>query len=93
MGAWIETVKPFNACFNCSSHPIWVRGLKQQPPNPQQKYQMSHPIWVRGLKHPDASKLLHQLLVAPHMGAWIETSYEVFDKLEEKCRTPYGCVD
>ena len=34
---------------------------------------MSHPMWVRGLKlgcHLDMRK---QLLVAPHVGAWIET--------------------
>ena len=34
---------------------------------------MSHPIWVRGLKHVDADMPFRLRLVAPHMGAWIET--------------------
>ena len=35
---------------------------------------MSHPVWVRGLKHgPNAHGML-QGLVAPRVGAWIETA-------------------
>ena len=34
---------------------------------------MSHPIWVRGLKQKLPHVKYEQILVAPHMGAWIET--------------------
>ena len=32
------------------SHPMWVRGLKQQPIKANVNDAMSHPMWVRGLK-------------------------------------------
>ena len=35
---------------------------------------MSHPSWVRGLKHVFVQMMLRPLLVAPLVGAWIETS-------------------
>ena len=35
---------------------------------------VSHPMRVRGLKLGEHSKLIHLCLVAPHAGAWIETS-------------------
>ena len=28
VGAWIETVLPAFVSANCTSHPMWVRGLK-----------------------------------------------------------------
>ena len=34
---------------------------------------MSHPVWVRGLKQEDNAKYLKNWLVAPRVGAWIET--------------------
>ena len=34
---------------------------------------MSHPMWVRGLKLLRLPLLLSVFLVAPHVGAWIET--------------------
>ena len=36
---------------------------------------MSHPVWVRGLKQYDIHVLVVQRVVAPRVGAWIETSY------------------
>ena len=33
----------------------------------------SHPMWVRGLKH-ILSRSVRANFVAPHVGAWIETS-------------------
>ena len=30
MGAWIETGMSLNIHFTASSHPTWVRGLKQE---------------------------------------------------------------
>ena len=40
----------------------------------------SHPTWVRGLKQ-QSSKKLRNGLVAPYVGAWIETRYTL-DKEE-----------
>ena len=34
---------------------------------------MSHPIWVRGLKHRVYNGEMSVFVVAPYMGAWIET--------------------
>ena len=31
-------------------------------------------MWVRGLKLSDKGTLTHKVLVAPYVGAWIETS-------------------
>ena len=33
----------------------------------------SHPVWVRGLKHIQHHQSVALLLVAPRVGAWIET--------------------
>ena len=38
-------------------------------------HRMSHPTWVRGLKLSDTSHLYHSGIVAPYMGAWIETKW------------------
>ena len=35
---------------------------------------LSHPTWVRGLKQRLIGRMPIMLLVAPHVGAWIETS-------------------
>ena len=35
---------------------------------------MSHPMWVRGLKHQEELSRNEVRLVAPYVGAWIETS-------------------
>ena len=56
------------------SHPMWVRGLKlYQGPAEAGRYR-SHPMWVRGLKHSHTHHSLQPMYVAPHVGAWIETS-------------------
>ncbi len=34
----------------------------------------SHPTWVRGLKHLFSLQIFYDILVAPYVGAWIETS-------------------
>ena len=35
---------------------------------------MSHPVWVRGLKPMKARLILFYIIVAPRVGAWIETA-------------------
>ena len=54
---------------------------------------MSHPIWVRGLKPEVESYLNSPNGVAPHMGAWIETTTRYNFETLSASRTPYGCVD
>ena len=34
---------------------------------------LSHPTWVRGLKRKSLCRLAARSLVAPYVGAWIET--------------------
>ena len=44
---------------------------------------MSHPMWVRGLKL-RAVFILHQpKIVAPHVGAWIETTEKRIEALRK----------
>ena len=54
------------------SHPVWVRGLKLPKDGASACCRLSHPVWVRGLKHL-TDILLTEQLVAPRVGAWIET--------------------
>ena len=74
VGAWIETLALAFAAFFAASHPMWVRGLKLNVSPYLACLALSHPMWVRGLK------LIHTLynfvvaIVAPHVGAWIETA-------------------
>ena len=43
----------------------------------------SHPMWVRGLKHEIQLHLVTLILVAPHVGAWIETPFQhAYDSLQ-----------
>ena len=51
---------------------MWVRGLKQAHQTKHRGKPASHPMWVRGLK-PIMSTLTICRLVAPYVGAWIET--------------------
>ena len=58
---------------NGKSHPTWVRGLKQSIADKNAKVNASHPTWVRGLKLHQVLTLCACKIVAPYMGAWIET--------------------
>ena len=72
MGAWIETEQGSFCGGQKTSHPVWVRGLKLEPPRYSDKPHESHPVWVRGLKL-EALKSITAYPVAPRVGAWIET--------------------
>ena len=37
----------------------------------------SHPIWVRGLKPKVSTTITNRVMVAPYMGAWIETTISI----------------
>ena len=50
VGAWIETVGSISLQAVLSSHPMWVRGLKQLQKVYRVATRESHPMWVRGLK-------------------------------------------
>ena len=92
MGAWIETAEGAQEHISEMSHPMWVRGLKHTHVYKDMKYIESHPMWVRGLKLLSLPVILH-LLVAPYVGAWIETMCNVSYHLPNRSRTLCGCVD
>ena len=50
-------------------------------------------MWVRGLKLGIIKRSTMYLLVAPHVGAWIETYYKAGSPVKDIGRTPCGCVD
>ena len=52
---------------------MWVRGLKLTLLLIVFGVGLSHPMWVRGLKPPTSSASALLGMVAPHVGAWIET--------------------
>ena len=56
------------------SHPMWVRGLKHLLSYFNKLKNMSHPMWVRGLKLILLRLFTLLALVAPYVGAWIETA-------------------
>ena len=73
VGAWIETVQSLNYSKVDLSHPTWVRGLKHNLATDDNGKNQSHPTWVRGLKpYINYTKIIH-VIVAPYVGAWIET--------------------
>ena len=76
-----------------SSHPAWVRGLKQEKEKKAGNMKRSHPAWVRGLKHKVQKCRYISYIVAPRVGAWIETQRKVADLKKAGRRTPRGCVD
>ena len=55
------------------SHPSWVRGLKLTIVRLLRTFHLSHPSWVRGLKLPNWLMSKRVAIVAPLVGAWIET--------------------
>ena len=72
---------------------MWVRGLKLDGIKLANIGWLSHPMWVRGLKHKLKCSYLYQCLVAPHVGAWIETQRTRAQQRNFNSRTPCGCVD
>ena len=73
---WVRGLKHKQThLFVClrKSHPVWVRGLKLCGTRIAFDRDMSHPVWVRGLKHFQIVFLYLRCLVAPCVGAWIET--------------------
>ena len=74
---WVRGLKQSRCCNlaqSNKSHPVWVRGLKRAGQDNTQRIIESHPVWVRGLKLEYAVLVNPPALVAPRVGAWIETS-------------------
>ena len=94
VGAWIETLSP-NGYMRAKSvsHPTWVRGLKLRRLYLAIRYSQSHPTWVRRLKLNCGALLRVTFVVAPYVGAWIETNGGLNNIVSGLCRTLRGCVD
>ena len=56
------------------SRPTWARGLKPTGTYAIDLKTVSRPTWARGLKLPMARGGVRYYTVAPHVGAWIETT-------------------
>ena len=60
---------------------------------PMQTSAGSRPTWARGLKPIDYDDTGKPMLVAPHVGAWIETTVEALYGPVRGRRAPRGRVD
>ena len=60
---------------------MWVRGLKHRLVVIFNLCAPSHPVWVRGLKQNSAILWPFGDIVAPRVGAWIETKVNI-DELD-----------
>ena len=93
---WVRGLKLLmyhNISTYCTSHPTWVRGLKLRLSRVMLHLLMSHPTWVRGLKRKSNKLSIKSNLVAPYVGAWIETNARGVDLDNRLSRTLRGCVD
>ena len=72
---------------------MWVRGLKYLIRHCRGWGYVSHPMWVRGLKYVHPCQCRHLMIVAPHVGAWIEIGFVLTVQGADVSRTPCGCVD
>ena len=73
---WVRGLKlAYQKVYNdfYRSHPVWVRGLKPVSAPAASVAAGSHPVWVRGLKQAKMYVITTRLVVAPRVGAWIET--------------------
>ena len=72
---------------------MWVRGLKHVKYYRLLNNLQSHPMWVRGLKPQQLRAQINATLVAPYVGAWIETAGHHPYIIANEGRTLCGCVD
>ncbi len=77
MGAWIETPAWPGLPVTGASRPSWARGLKLAHVYVGDGRERSRPSWARGLKQEYAQYAFRTVVVAPFMGAWIETQGKV----------------
>ena len=74
------------------SLPMWERGLKPLSQVVEAARALSLPMWERGLKHANLFTVI-SYVVAPHVGAWIETDLALFSIVRTLGRSPCGSVD
>ena len=76
VGAWIETglTERYRSVKEVS-RPAWARGLKHGAQDWPAPPAGSRPAWARGLKRGRRRGLRNRPLVAPRVGAWIETRW------------------
>ena len=75
--SWVRGLKHNSSTTlhkSSTSHPSWVRGLKQNDAVTHFACGGSHPSWVRGLKQKTSIFIFGPQIVAPLVGAWIETN-------------------
>ena len=92
VGAWIETGVWHHLDKLRESLPMWERGLKQKAMEVKDVKCKSLPMWERGLKLRKSGTIRQPNKVAPHVGAWIETSAKI-STIFEISRSPCGSVD
>ena len=68
---------------------MWERGLKLVSEAVALNEFRSLPMWERGLKLFSLQSNLYRLAVAPHVGAWIETSAREKDPYEPLTVAPH----
>ena len=73
VGAWIETYRPSIRRNRIESRPAWARGLKPLESGYSHEDSESRPAWARGLKRSWLTSFSPTVVVAPCVGAWIET--------------------
>ena len=75
-----------------SSHPTWVRGLKQIRAHYGFNAVQSHPTWVRGLKQGQSGQIIGQGMSHP---TWVRglKPDRVLASAQNIRRTLRGCVD
>ena len=75
--AWERGLKPYLAKIEekklRKSLPAWERGLKRRFHTCDRAAAPSLPAWERGLKRRRAVEQGKRVIVAPRVGAWIET--------------------
>ena len=93
VGAWIETPSWSSPPKTKPSLPVWERGLKHVRHLLQEERAQSLPVWERGLKLPLPPLRQRLCLVAPRVGAWIETALTSGSGRPQASRSPCGSVD
>ena len=93
MGAWIETTKTGALISLTMSLPTWGRGLKLYSRARETYGTQSLPTWGRGLKLGKSFPVIVNFLVAPYMGAWIETMLQTVTLSSASSRSLHGGVD
>ena len=94
--AWARGLKLPLMVFSPSSfasRPAWARGLKPTAQSDVALIVVSRPAWARGLKQVRVNQDGLRMLVAPRVGAWIETRPGLWHTGGGDGRAPRGRVD